>query len=165
MLSNSLLFFLLALLNYESFKSIKFIIFFLLSIICFLPYFLIKNIFKKDGKELPIKILKCNNINFEVLSFFITFIIPLVYLPLKKVNEIIVFVILLTIIIIIFFKISLFYTNPILSLFGYGIYKIEKSENSKLDNCIIIIKGKLKDNSYIRYRKLDESVYYGEVKN
>ena len=70
MLSNSLLFLLLAILNYKSLKSPKFIIFFILFIICFLPYFFIRNIFKKDGKGLPIKIFKYNNINFEILFFF-----------------------------------------------------------------------------------------------
>lgn len=165
MLSNSLLFLLLAILNYESFKNIKFIVFFILFVICFLPYFFIRNIFKKEGKGLPIKIFKYNNINFEIISFFITFIVPLVYLPLKRMNEIIVFILLLAIIIIIFFKTSLFYTNPILSLFGYSIYQIEKSENTKLDNCILILKGKLVENSYIRYVRLDETIYYGEVKN
>lgn len=165
MLSNSLLFLLLAILNYESIKSPKFIVFFTLFIICFLPYFFIRNIFKKDSKGLPIKIFKYNNINFEIISFFITFIVPLVYLPLKEINEIIVFILLLSIIIAIFFKTSLFYTNPILSLFGYSIYQIEKSENTKLDNCILILKGKLVENSYIRYVRLDETIYYGEVKN
>lgn len=163
MLSNSLLFLLLAILNYETLKTPKFIIF--LFVICFLPYFFIKNIFKKDGKGLPIKIFKYNNINFEILSFFLTFIIPLLYLPLKETNEIIVFILLLLIITIIFFKTSLIYTNPVLSLFGYSIYQIERSENEKLDNCILILKGKLAENSYVRYIRLDETIYYGEVKN
>ena len=70
MLSNSLLFLLLAILNYKSLKSPKFIVFFTLFITCFLPYFFIRNIFKKDGKGLPIKIFKYNNINFEILFFF-----------------------------------------------------------------------------------------------
>lgn len=166
MLSNSLLFLLIAIFNYKTFKSPKFIIFFIISAVCFfLPYFSIRNIFKKDGKGLPIKILKYNNINFEIISFFITFIVPLVYLPIKEINEIIVFILLLLIMLIIFFKTSLFYTNPVLSLFGYSIYQIEKSENTKLDNCVIIIKGKLTENCYIRYIRLDETIYYGEVKN
>ena len=45
MLSNSLLFLLLAILNYETLKTPKFIIFLSLFVICFLPYFFIKNIF------------------------------------------------------------------------------------------------------------------------
>ena len=33
------------------------------------------------------------------------------------------------------------------------------------DNCILILKGKLAENSYVRYIRLDETIYYGEVKN
>lgn len=113
----------------------------------------------KGTMQLPLKILKVENINYEHLTFLTTYIIPLICIDIKQLRYFIVFVILLVIIGCIYIKTNLFYANPTLALLGYYIYKVETNDQA-CPNAIFISNGKLSENQNVQYIKLDKKIFY-----
>lgn len=141
-----------------------------------------KNIDKKyqgslDGKS-TIKTIE--NEEFEDLTFLTTYIIPLVCLDFSKFRYWIVLAVLLIIIGKILVRTDKYYANPTLAVMGYRLYRA-KMENSKTEGeapngegsdpgganeIVLITKVKLKQGVKIRWKKIDENVWYAmEEKN
>lgn len=117
--------------------------------------------FVKGATFLPKKVVRIENLNFETLSFLITYIVPLVCFDLdfdldKNRNLIMLFLV-LVLIGWIYVKANIFYTNPTLAVLGYKIYKIDTISTK---NMVVIIKGKLSVDDSISAKLIDENIYY-----
>lgn len=119
-----------------------------------------------NAKNLPVKILKCESVNYENLSFLATYIIPMVCFPMDTDREIFVMFSVIVIIGCIFVKTNLYYTNPSLILFGFNVYKVETDSQKIFEQGIVIVKGKLREGESIKYLSLSDNVYFGRtIKN
>lgn len=121
-------------------------------------YFLFKDI-SMDSKSLPVRVIRCKNINYENLSFLATYIIPLVCFPLEDIRQVIVLFLTLLVIGFIFVKTDLFYTNPSLVLLGFNIYNIQFKDSE--EEYVLICRGKLHKDASIKYLVLSENVLFG----
>lgn len=139
--------------------------------ICFLllVLLLVKRLdYKLSGShKTPITIKKIENKNYEHLTFLTTYIIPLICFDLSKTKYVLILFILLIIIGAIYIKTDMFYANPTLALLGFHIYQIDGVfiNNDIKENIIIISRGKVKLNSRVFYRKLDDKIYYARCTN
>lgn len=115
----------------------------------------------KGAPNLPQKIIKVSDINYETVSFLITYIIPLLLFVMDfdvhNIRNLIMFLAILLIIGTIYCRTNLFYTNPSLAILGYKIYKVETAQNSDM---IVIIKGKLHEGDFILPRLIDDNIYF-----
>lgn len=119
-----------------------------------------------NAKNLPVKILECESVNYENLSFLATYIIPLVCFPMETDREIFVMFSVIVIIGCIFVKTNLYYTNPSLILLGFNVYKVKTDSQKKFVKGIVIVKGKLDKDESIKYLSLSDNVYFGrKLKN
>jgi len=112
--------------------------------------------------ELSFKITEIENIDYEHLTFLTTYIIPLVCFKFDALRYQLVFVLILTVIGIIYVRTDLFYTNPTLAILQFRIYRVDGefrgSESRKAK--ILITKDKLNKDDNVKYLKLDERIYY-----
>lgn len=136
------------------------------SIICILftvfgiiGYFLFKDSLK-NAKQLPVKIVKCESVNYENLSFLATYIIPLVCFPMETDREIFVMFAVIILIGCIFVKTNLYYTNPSLVLLGFNVYRVN-TDSKSFQEGIVIVKGKLELGDDVKYLPLSDNVYFG----
>lgn len=114
-----------------------------------------------NAKNLPVKILECESVNYENLSFLATYIIPLVCFPMETGREIFVMFSVIVIIGCIFVKTNLYYTNPSLILFGFNVYRVKTDSKKIFKQGIVIVKGKLNEGESIKYLSLSDNVYFG----
>ncbi len=120
----------------------------------------------KDATQIPFKIVKLENIDYEHLTFLTTYIVPLVCFNFIDSRYQIVLLILLVVIGIIYIRTDLFYANPTLALLNYRIYKIEGEFKEGIRNNIILItRSKLEINQRCDYIKLDNRIYYAKPKS
>lgn len=120
----------------------------------------------KGATQLPFKITKLENIDYEHLTFLTTYIVPLVCFNFTDTRYHIVLLILLVVIGIIYIRTDLFYANPTLALFNYRIYKIDgEFKEGVRNNIILITRSKLEINQRCDYVKLDNRIYYAKPKN
>jgi hypothetical protein len=112
--------------------------------------------------ELSFKITEIENIDYEHLTFLTTYIIPLVCFKFEALRYQIVFVLILTVIGIIYVRTDLFYANPTLAILQFRIFKVDgvfrNGETRKAR--ILITKEKLYKEDNVKYLKLDERIYY-----
>lgn len=143
---------------YSNIVPIICVIFMIISYIYY-KIFLYK--YAKGYKYLPETINNIQDINFETVSFLITYIIPLFFLVanfnVSEYHNYIVLSITLLAIGIIYCRTNLFYTNPTLSILGYRIYKISTIQHSDV---IILTRNKLKKGDSIFPRLIDDNIYY-----
>lgn len=131
-----------------------------ISLVLFILGFVFYSRFKyaiRGATNIPVKIKKIENVNFEHLTFLTTYIIPLICFDLSQVRYAVVLLILLIIIGAIYVKTNLFYANPTLALLGYHIYKVEVEDGKPL---VYISKEILSENCWINALKLDTKTYF-----
>lgn len=111
-----------------------------------------------DG--LPIVVVKIDNINYEYISLFMTFISVIAF-DFKTIRGSVLFTLVLLILGAIFVKTELFYSNPSFALLGFYIYRV-KTKHAQIipDNSILIAKGKIKIGDKIDYLKISDTVFY-----
>lgn len=114
-----------------------------------------------DAKRLPVKIIDCESVNFENLSFLATYIIPLVGFKMDTDRDIFVLFSVIIITGCIFAKTNLYYSNPTLLLVGFNVYKVKTNSNDMFKEGIVIIQGKIKKEDMIKYFKFSDNVYFG----
>jgi hypothetical protein len=117
----------------------------------------------KGSANLPFEVKKIENINYEHLTFLTTYTIPLICFNLTSIRYLITLFVLLIVIGCIYVKTDMFYANPSLAILGYHIYKVKYNNDSEEKNIVLITRDKIKKNDYIRYIKLDETIYYGRI--
>lgn len=106
--------------------------------------------------DLPEKITKCESVDFEAVSFLATYIVPIVFVDYEKVKNFISAMIVLVIIGLIFTRTRLFYSNPVLSVLGFRLYKITTENGEKS----IISATKLSEGNLIRTENLGDGIFY-----
>lgn len=115
----------------------------------------------KGAKKNAQPIQKIENLNFETLSFLITYVIPLVCFDLDfhlyENRNGLMLVLVMGLMGWIYVKANMFYTNPTLAVVGFRIYKVDLPGE---EGMIVITRGKLAKGDSIRYRLIDENIYY-----
>lgn len=119
----------------------------------------------KGTPNLPVKITKVENINYEHLTFLTTYIIPLICFDFSNTRNFIVLAILLIVIGKIYIDTNLFYANPSLGLLGYNIYSCE-TDHPQYPKAIFISGDKLVVGDFVQYINLNEEVLFvGRINN
>jgi len=111
--------------------------------------------------NLPKKIKKIKNLNYEHLTFLTTYIIPFICFDLDDARNTVIFVFLLLVIGAIYIKTNLFYANPTLALLGYHIYQVDTATESEM---VLITQGKLENGDSFSDIDLGEAIYYAKFK-
>tara|TARA_B100000378_G_scaffold49277_1_gene36743 strand:- start:9523 stop:10083 length:561 start_codon:yes stop_codon:yes gene_type:complete len=112
----------------------------------------------KGDLDLPVKIEKIENINYEYFALLMT-IISLIAFDFTTIRGLVLLIVLLIILGAIFMKTNLFYSNPSFALLGFHIYKAD-TNNESLDNSIFITKDKIQIGDKVKYLKISEKVYF-----
>ncbi|WP_424653440.1 anti-phage protein KwaA [Capnocytophaga sputigena] len=119
----------------------------------------------KGANQMPFKITKITDINYEHLTFLTTYIIPLVCFDFAKTRHLVVLLLLIIVICIIYIKTDLFYANPTLALLNYRIYNVDgEFKDGDRTNIILISREKLKLGQRCDYIKLDDRIYFVKLK-
>jgi len=119
----------------------------------------------RDANQMPFKIAKIENINYEHLTFLTTYIVPLVCFNFVDLRYQIVLLILIFVIAMIYIKTDLFYANPTLALLNYKIYKVDGDfKDGKRENLILISRNNLELKQRCDYIKLDNRIYFVKPK-
>lgn len=120
----------------------------------------------KDATQIPFKISKIENIDYEHLTFLTTYIVPLVCFNFIEIRYQLVLIILLVVIGIIYIRTDLFYANPTLALLNYRIYRVDgEFKDGIRENIVLISRKTLEVNQRVDYIKLDNRIYYAKPKN
>lgn len=122
-------------------SSIFSIILFFTSLFCFFYFYFADTL----NSQTPCVVRKVEDINYEHLSFFATYIIPLVAFDFSKERNLVLLIFLLLIIGSIYVKTDRFYTNPTLAIFGYKIYRadITFANQQELLQVVLITKDQI----------------------
>jgi len=117
--------------------------------------------FMKGAPGLAQKVNEIQDINYETVSFLITYIIPLLFFvvgaDLSAYRNFIVLILTLVIIGIIYCRTNMFYTNPTLAILGYRVYKVSTNQNNDM---IVIIRGKLNEGDSFYPNLIDDNIYF-----
>jgi len=120
----------------------------------------------KDATQIPFKISKIENIDYEHLTFLTTYIVPLVCFNFVDTRYQLVLIILLVVIGVIYIRTDLFYANPTLALLNYRIYQVDgKFKDGIRENIVLISRKTLEVNQRVDYIKLDNRIYYAKPKS
>ncbi|MFK8265708.1 anti-phage protein KwaA [Capnocytophaga cynodegmi] len=119
----------------------------------FYPWF--KYLFKNNG-SLPENVDKIENVNWENLTFLATYIIPLLSFNFGEGRNRLIFFLILLIMGIMFTKTNMYYTNPILAILGYHIYKLSTKNK---EDIIVISRDVLYNKDKIKLVPLSDNVY------
>jgi hypothetical protein len=120
----------------------------------------------KDATQIPLKISKIDNIDYEHLTFLTTYIVPLVCFNFVDTRYQLVLIILLIVIGVIYIRTDLFYANPTLALLNYRIYRITgEFKDGVRENIVLISREILEINQRVDYIKLDNRIYYAKPKH
>lgn len=113
------------------------------------------------GSGDTLNITKCENQDYEYLSFLATYIIPFFGFSFNEIGRLLAYAVLLIVIGIIFIKTEKYYANPTLAVFGYRIYKVTLSDgNNEYKSVIAISREKLSSNISVKYKNLSENVFF-----
>jgi len=96
----------------------------------------------------PMDVPNVNLLKDEVMSYVVTYVVPLLSLDIKNTASLIINLLLFITIGIIYVKNDLIYLNPVLSLFGYRVYSNEHR----------IFLSKMSSQEITRLRELNEKV-------
>src|SRR5690625_1883236 len=102
-----------------------------------------------------VSIGEIENLNSEILTYFIAYVVPLVTLEINNVNSIIINIILFCVIGLFYVKSNQFYLNVLFTLFGFNLYR----DNT---NKIIISKksaDKIKNRSAVLVKPIGKRIY------
>ena len=115
--------------DYEEFKypffkhgSFSLTLLGLMIFILLMLYWLIAYFDKKENGEL-MKLTKVSNMNSEILSYIFSYLLPFLDFPEER--RLIITLFLLVIVGILYTKSDMICINPVLSIFGYNIIKVE----------------------------------------
>ncbi|QGQ93798.1 hypothetical protein EHS13_02195 [Paenibacillus psychroresistens] len=90
----------------------------------------------------------------DVLNYMATYVIPLLAFKTDKINDILVFTLLLIVLTIIYTHTNSFFINPVLIVFGYRILEINQS-------IILITKSDLRRGDTTEIYNIDNKIFLG----
>lgn len=112
------------------------------------------------------KILKVENRTHESLNYLAPYLIAFLNFDFSKWQDTTVLVIFFIIIFVVYMTSDLIYTNPLVTFFGYKIYRIKVCKSR--EGCeeteeivLMIAKVKIDKNTEIKLKSIDEGVYLG----
>jgi hypothetical protein len=115
--------------------------------------------------SMPDKVVQIESQNFEHLTFLATYVIPLLTFDLdfhlEENRNGLMFFLVLIVIGMIYIRTNMYYTNPTLAIFGYHIYKVDCSKESKM---IIITREVINEGDHIVHRLISDNVYFAKIK-
>ncbi|MBR3381442.1 MAG: hypothetical protein IKG85_00165 [Clostridia bacterium] len=139
-------------------------VFFILFITALILTLRISNTWK-GAKEKPREIKSVKNESLEYLSFFMSYLMPLIGYDTDDPRRLALTGILILLFAVLFYKTGIYYKNPVLAVLGYKLYKAEFDDVDAKEGVIILSKDELKTNSNVAYIMLDEYVWIAkEVK-
>lgn len=134
----------------------------LISLLSLIYYFVFVYLNSKGGFRNPKKIIKLKNSGVEYLSYLATYIIPFLGLKFDSWNNILATTLLFLVIGFIYTKTNLLYANPTLALFGHYLYQVTFEDG---DEMTVLCKGKLKKNTFYKYKILNDDLYFIKQNN
>lgn len=142
------------------FKNIIPIVCLIFIVLGFVFFFKFKYIIK-GAKSLPEQIVEIENLNWEHLTFLVTYVIPLLSFDLDfdltKNRNGLMFILVLLAIGLIYVKTNMFYNNPTLAILGYHIYKVNTKSKKHI---VLITKGTLVEENWIEYKHINDNIYF-----
>ena len=108
--------------------------------------------------DIPSKIIRVKNINYNYLIFFVTSIIPLICFDVSNIRDCVILFFLLVVLGVLFVKTNVYYQNPTLALMGFNLYEVDmRYKGKEIDNVIVIADGKLNKDDEISKHDIDEN--------
>lgn len=108
--------------------------------------------------DIPSKIIRVKNINYNYLIFFVTYIIPLICFDVSNIRDCVILFFLLVVLGVLFVKTNVYYQNPTLALMGFNLYEVDmRYKGKEIDNVIVIADGKLNKDDEISKHNIDEN--------
>lgn len=132
--------------------------FFILSVWASILTFVI-NISWKGVKEKPRVIKSLHNENLEYLSFFMSYLLPLIGYDTDDPRRLVLTIILILLFALLFMKTGIYYKNPVLAILGYKLYNAQIEDVEAEDGVILLSKDDLKASSNVKYIMLDEHIW------
>lgn len=115
----------------------------------------------EGATDVPFKLTKVADINYEHLTFLATYVVPLISFDFTIGRQLIVLGLLLLVMGAIYIKTDLFYANPSLALLGFRIYRVDGSfKTGSREGVVVISRERLFEGQYVNYIKLDERIYF-----
>lgn len=115
----------------------------------------------QGSKSLPERVQNIENINWEHLTFLVTYVIPLLSFDLdfnlSEDRNGLMFFLVLIVIGLIYVKTNMYYNNPTLAILGYHIYK---SSTTNKKNIIIISREVLLEQDWIEHKLISDNIYF-----
>ncbi len=102
------------------------------------------------------------------VGFFMTFVLPLLLDNLGELQDLLVFILMITLVIILMWRTNLYYQNPVLTILGYKTFSFEinNPEDIRLKgNQYIGITKKFKGDGIIKYLYIADDVFLVYDKN
>lgn len=102
------------------------------------------------------------------VTFFMTFVFPLLLDDLTTIRGFVVFMGILILVFLLLWKTNLYYQNPILTILGYRVYRINFSEETGRDfhsKYIAISKGNLDASKIVKWKYIADDVLLVYNKN
>ncbi|OAB46788.1 anti-phage protein KwaA [Paenibacillus antarcticus] len=120
--------------------------------------------YKLEGSMKTFTVKEVQNGNFEHLTFLTTYIVPLISFNLSETRNILILLLLLIAIGAICIKTQMFYANPTLALLGFHIYIISGTfRTGERHGIIVISRDRINAGSRVKYRRLDEKIYFARL--
>ncbi len=96
------------------------------------------------------------------ITFFMTFILPLMMDDIDSMKDFIVYAGIILMVVVLMAKTNLYYQNPVLTLLGYKLYKI-KFENSSLSECenkhfVAVCRAKLDEKKIVKWKYISDNI-------
>ena len=111
---------------------------------------------KGGAFENPRKVSKATNISYENLSFLTSYLVPLV-----SISEPLIVIILVCLVAVMQIRANLFYTNPILAIFGFQLYQVQFERSD--EEYIVIVRGNIAQGNGLERLYISRNILY--VKN
>ena len=142
---------------FDNMVSLIFLLFLLYCVIAYYGF----NFALKGATDIPFEIKKIEGINYEHLTFLVTYVIPLISFDFGSIRQLVVLGLLLVVVGIIYIRTDLFYANPSLILLGFHIYHADGCfKTGDREGLILICRGHLSVGEKVEYIKLDQRIYY-----
>lgn len=111
--------------------------------------------------QIPVKIIEIEDVNYEHLTFFATYIVPLVSFDLDDGRSLVMVFALLVVTGLIYVRTNMFYANPVLALLGFRLYRVEiHTRTGTNTGQIFISREELKKEDRTKNIDLGRNVYY-----
>lgn len=96
------------------------------------------------------------------ITFFMTFVLPLMMDDIDSLNDFIVYIGIISLVAALMAKTNLYYQNPVLTLFGYKLYKI-KFENPSLNKCenkqfVAVCRNELDESKIVKWKYISDNI-------